>query len=64
MKKDKNQIVSDKLDGMWGDLTEKARAVIAETEIGLYDELFGDLATAEEVNQFVAMNYGSEGADE
>ena len=57
MKKDKNQIVSDKLDGMCGELTEKARAVIAETEIGLYDELFGDLTTAEEVNQFVEENY-------
>lgn len=57
MKKDKNQIVSDKLDGMWGELNEKARAVIAETEIGLYDELFGWAETTEEVNQFVEENY-------
>lgn len=63
MKKDKNQIVSDKLDGMWEDLTEKARAVIAETEIGLYDELFGWAETPEEVNQFVEENY-TEGDDE
>lgn len=57
MKKDKNQIVSERLDGMWNDLTEEAREVIAGTEIGLYGELFGNLDTPEDVNQFIEENY-------
>ena len=50
---DRNHETSKKLDAMWNDLTEKARDVIATTDMWVVDELFGNLETAEEVNNFI-----------
>ena len=60
MKKDKNQIMSDKLADMWDDLSDKARGVIADTDIGAYDEVFNGLNTPKEVNMFVERYYTEE----
>lgn len=38
---------------MWNDLSEKAREVIADTDINVIDDLFGSLDTPEEVNKFI-----------
>ena len=54
MKKiDRNKETSDKLDAMWNNLSEKARDVIATTDMWVIDELFGNLETPEEVNKFI-----------
>ena len=50
---DINKETSDKLDAMWNDLSEKARDVIATTDMWIIDELFGNLDTPEEVNRFI-----------
>ena len=50
---DRNKETSKKLDAMWNDLTEKAREVIATTDMWVIDELFGNLETPEEVNKFI-----------
>ena len=50
---DRNKETSDKLDTMWNDLSEKARDVIATTDMWLIDDLFGNLETPEEVNKFI-----------
>ena len=44
---------SDKLDAMWDSLSEKARDVIATTDMWVIDDLFGNLDTPEEVNKFI-----------
>ena len=44
---------SRKLDAMWNNLSEKARDVIATTDMWVIDELFGNLETLEEVNKFI-----------
>ena len=54
MKKiDRNKETSRKLDAMWNNLSEKARDVIATTDMWVIDELFGNLETPEEVNKFI-----------
>ena len=50
---DRNKETSRKLDAMWNDLTEKARDVIATTDMRVTYELFGNLETPEEVNKFI-----------
>ena len=44
---DRNKETSRKLDAMWNDLSEKARDVIATTDMWLIDDLFGNLETPE-----------------
>ena len=50
---DRNKETSRKLDAMWNDLSEKARDIIATTDMWVVDELFGNLETPEEVNKFI-----------
>lgn len=50
---DRNLKVSDKLDAMWNDLSEKARDVIATNDMWFNDYLFDKLETPEEVNRFL-----------
>ena len=50
---DRNKETIRKLDAMWNDLTEKARDVIATTDMRVTYELFGNLETPEEVNKFI-----------
>ena len=54
---DRNKETSDKLDAMWKDLSEKARDVIATTDMYVIDDLFGNLETPEEVNKFIEEEY-------
>lgn len=51
----KNQMVADKLNTM--ELTEMARNIINDTEIGMMDELFGSLETEEQVERFIREFY-------
>ena len=50
---DRNEETSRKLDAMWNNLSEKAREVIATTDMWVIDELFGNLETPDEVNKFI-----------
>lgn len=50
---DRNLKVSDKLDAMWNDLSEKSRDVIATNDMWFNDYLFDKLETPEEVNRFL-----------
>lgn len=50
---DRNLKVSDKLDAMWNDLSEKSRDVIATNDMWFNDYLFEKLETPEEVNRFL-----------
>ena len=50
---DRNKETSRKLDAMWNSLSEKARDVIATTDMCIVDDLFGNLDTPEEVNKFI-----------
>lgn len=50
---DRNKKMSDKLDAMWNDLSEKSRDVIATNDMWFNDYLFGKLETPEEVNRFL-----------
>lgn len=50
---DRNHETEKKLDAMWNDLSEKAREVIATTDMWVIDELFGNLETPDEVNKFI-----------
>ena len=54
---DRNKETSDKLDAMWKDLSEKARDVIATTDMYVIDDLLGNLETPEEVNKFIEEEY-------
>ena len=54
---DRNLKVSDKLAAMWNDLSEKARDVIATTDMWLIDDLFGNFDTPEDVNKFIEEEY-------
>ena len=55
----KNQETANKINNLTG-LTEKAKLVIADTDINVFDEIFGNLNTAEEVNAFIEENYPDE----
>lgn len=58
MKKNINQITADKLDKM--DLSERARQIIAQTDINVMEECFGGLETAEEVEEYIREEYPEE----
>ena len=58
MRKNINQITADKLDKM--ELSERARNIIAQTDINVIEECFGGLETAEEVEQFIKDEYPEE----
>lgn len=53
-----NQITADKLDKM--DLSERARQIIAQTDINVMSECFGGLETAEEVENYIREEYQEE----
>lgn len=53
-----NRAVADHLDSLY--LSEKAHNIINSTDCGAMAECFGALMTAEEVEQFIAENYGEE----
>lgn len=52
-----NEVVSDFLDGLYKDLSEEARATIADTDINIMAETFGGLKSAQEVNDFISNEY-------
>jgi hypothetical protein len=58
MKKNINQITADKLDKM--ELSDRARNIIAQTDINMMAECFGGLETAEEVEEYIRENYPEE----
>ena len=58
MKKNINQITADKLDKM--ELSDRARNIIAQTDINVMEECFGGLETAEEVERFIKSEYPEE----
>lgn len=53
--KNKNQETANRLDAM--ELSPKAREVIANTEIRIMHEVFGNMQTPEEVEQYITENY-------
>ena len=55
MKKNENQLVADKLDGM--ELSSRAREIIVNTDISVMAEVFGGLETTEEVESYIRENY-------
>lgn len=58
MRKNINQITADKLDKM--ELSDRARNIIAQTDINVMEECFGGLETAEEVEKYIRENYPDE----
>lgn len=58
MRKNINQITADKLDKM--ELSDRARNIIAQTDINVMEECFGGLETADEVEQYIRENYPDE----
>lgn len=55
MKKNINQQIADKLNGM--DLSERARRIIDNTDINIIAECFGGLDTADAVEQYIREVY-------
>ena len=55
MRKNINQITADKLDKM--ELSDRARNIIAQTDINVMEECFGGLETAEEVETYIREEY-------
>ena len=53
--KNKNQETADFLDSL--ELSDRARSIIAQTDINMISECFGGLKTAEEVEEYVRDNY-------
>ena len=51
----KNQEVADFLDSL--KLSDRARSIIAQTDINMMAECFGGLETAEEVEEYIRENY-------
>lgn len=51
----KNQKVADFLDSL--KLSDRARSIIAQTDINMMSECFGGLKTAEEVEEYIRDNY-------
>ena len=51
----KNQEVADYLDSL--KLSNRARSIIAQTDMALMSECFGGLKTAEEVEEYIRDNY-------
>lgn len=58
MRKNINQITADKLDKM--ELSDRARNIIAQTDINIMEECFGGLETAEEVEKYIREYYPEE----
>ena len=58
MKKNINQQVADKLDGMV--LSERARRIIDTTDINIIAECFGGLDTADAVEQYIREVYDAD----
>ena len=50
-----NQKVADFLDSL--ELSDRARSIIAQTDINMISECFGGLKTAEEVEEYTRDNY-------
>lgn len=50
-----NQKVADFLDSL--ELSDRARSIIAQTDINMISECFGGLKTAEEVEEYIRDNY-------
>lgn len=55
---EKNQKTADFLDSL--KLSDRARSIIAQTDINMMAECFGGLETAEEVEQFIKDEYPEE----
>ena len=53
-----NQQLADFLDSL--KLSDRARSIIAQTDITLMSECFGGLKTAEEVEEYIRDNYPEE----
>jgi hypothetical protein len=53
-----NQDTADFLDAL--DLSERARKQIESTDFYSLNDIFGEMKTAEEVELFIAENYGEE----
>lgn len=53
--KNKNQEMADFLDSL--ELSDRARSIIAQTDINMISECFGGLKTAEEVEEYIRDNY-------
>ncbi len=51
----KNQGTADFLDSL--ELSDRARSIIAQTDINMMVECFGGLETAEEVEEYIRENY-------
>ena len=51
----KNQEAADFLDSL--KLSDRARSIIAQTDINMMAECFGGLETAEEVEDYIRENY-------
>ena len=51
----KNQETADFLDSL--KLSDRARSIIAQTDINMMSECFGGLKTAEEVEDYIRDNY-------
>lgn len=54
----KNQEIADFLDSL--ELSDRARNIIAQTDINMMAECFGGLETAEEVERYIRDNYPEE----
>ena len=48
----KNQNTAKRISSLAG-LSERAKYIIADTDINVFDELFGPFETAEEINAFI-----------
>jgi hypothetical protein len=52
----KNQETAKRIDNLKG-LSERAKDVIAATDINIFDDVFGIFETAEEINEYVEEYY-------
>lgn len=56
----RNQMIADRLNDM--ELSDRARDIINDTDIILMDVLFGDLESAEQVEEYIEENYADSDA--
>ena len=56
--RNRDQITVDNLDKM--ELSDRARNIIAQTDINMMEETFGGLETAEEVEEYIREYYPEE----
>lgn len=56
--KNKNQEMADFLDSL--KLSDRARSIIAQTDINMMSECFGGLETAEEMEEYIRDNYSDD----